>query len=114
MWEKGRYLYLFHNLTLVMHIVVHFYTAVVLQNIVHCCIVVVVKTIAWYYTMDDARYYATANSQVVFSLTQPAPYMHPMSSPSLSQRFYSPCLRVQLTYKYYKMYSLVLFDTFAS
>jgi hypothetical protein len=40
--------------------------------------------------------------------------MHLMSSPSLFSRFYSPCLRVQLTCKNYKMYSSVLSDTYAS
>jgi len=40
--------------------------------------------------------------------------MYLMSSPSLSLRFWSPCLRVQLTYKNYKMYSSVLSNTSTS
>jgi hypothetical protein len=104
-----------HYCTVVaLHTVVHCYTVVVLQTVAHYYTMVVLETVAWYYTMVVVHYYTVVVAQVVLSLTHPAPYMHLMSSPSLSPRFCSPCLHVQLTCKNYKMYSLVLSDTSAS
>jgi len=40
--------------------------------------------------------------------------MYLQSFVSSSPRLYNPCLRVQLTYKSYKMYSSILFDTSTS
>jgi hypothetical protein len=57
--------------------------------------------------------YYVAAAQIVLLHVQPAPCMYLQSFLSSSPRFYSPCLHVQLTYKSYKMYSLVLSDTSA-
>jgi hypothetical protein len=45
---------------------------------------------------------------------QHAPCMYLQSFLSSSPRFYNPCLRIQLTYKSYKMFSLLLSDIFSS
>jgi hypothetical protein len=83
-----------------------YYTAMVLQTVSLYYTTVVVETLA--------PYYKVASTEVLFSLTQPIPCMHMMSSASLSPRFCSPCIHVQLTCKNYQMYSLILFDTSAS
>jgi len=79
------------------------YTVVVLQTIVHYCTVDTTHC----YTMAYVHYYTMDTTQVVMLHVQLAPCIYLQSFISSSPRFYSPCLRVQLTYKSYKMYSSV-------
>ena len=78
------------------------YTLVVLQIVVQDYIVVVV------------RCYIVVVMQFLFLYVHPTPYMYLQSFISSSPRFYIPFLCVQLTYKSYKMYSLVLSNIYAS
>jgi hypothetical protein len=81
-----------------LHIVVWDYIVFFsLETVAHCCTVVVAETIVRYYIVVVSRCYIVATVHVVFSLTQHAPYMHLMFSPSLSPKFCNPCPRFQLT-----------------
>lgn len=97
-------------------------TVVVLQTISHCYFMVVLETVALDYTVDDAHCYIVAATHcyiavvvyIVLLHVQHAPCKYIQSFLSSSSRFYSAFLRVQMTYKSYKMYSSVLFDISAS
>jgi hypothetical protein len=84
-------------IVVVLHIVAHCYTVVVIQIVVCYYTVVVLEIVVRYYTVDSTHYYIVDSTQFVFSLNQPAPYMHLRSSPSLSPRLCNPSLHVQLT-----------------
>jgi hypothetical protein len=96
-----------------LHIVMCYYTVVVVQTVAHCCTMVVVETVARDYTVVVACCYTATAVQVVLLCVQPTPYMYLKSSLSSSPKLYSPSLHVQQTCKNYKMYSSTLFDTSA-
>jgi hypothetical protein len=104
-----------HYCTMVaLHTLVHCYIVMMPQTIVHYFTVVVVETVAQYYIVVVVCCYTMAIVQVSMLCAHPAPYMYLKSSLSLSPKFYSPCLHVQLTCKNYKIYSSILSDTFSS
>jgi hypothetical protein len=92
---------------------VSYYTAVSLEIVAHY-IVVVLQTIVLDYIVVVAQCYIVVFSQVVSLHIQPTLCMYFQSLISSSPRFCNLCLRVQLTYKSYKMCCSILFDISAS
>jgi hypothetical protein len=102
-----------YYIVVVLHTIVQDYTIVALETIAHYTMVVL-QTTMWDFIVVVAQCYSVASTHIVMLHVQPAPCMYLQSFLSSSPRFYSPCLRMQLTYNSYNMYSSELSGTSAS